>query len=259
MGAEGNIDELEASQKLLRTLTDYYCKAYSKKTGLTETDIEKLWKNDCWMGSEEACDKKFIDSISDEEPIEASSLEAIKSIYKNVPTALLPSIQNSTIHQNSENTMDKKMLCVVLALSDTISDAEVMAAISGLKAKADKADDLQNQLNALKAEHDNAKITALMEAAIANKQITAAERPHFEKVAKNDFASAEAIINARPKVTAISSQISNPDSGAKEDRANWKYKDYQEKDPQALVTMAGEDLPKFKKLFKEHYNQEYEG
>jgi phage I-like protein len=159
--------------------------------------------------------------------------------------------------------MDKKMLCVVLALASTtveaekITDAEVLAAISGLKAKADQADGLKVEVSALKAERDNSKITALIAGAIENKQILPAEKPHFEKLAKDDFPTAEALINARPKVTSISKELNDHSNPAPEDRTGWKYKDYMEKDPQALAKMAKDDLSKFKPLFKEHYGMEY--
>lgn len=254
----GNVDEIEADLKMLKILTSDYCKAYATKTGLTEAQVEQMWKENCWMSAEEACEKKFIDSISEEEePVDQVMLESVKAIYKNVPTALLKS--PTIIHPNSNDTMDKKTLCVVLALAETISDAEVLAAISGMKAKADKADELLNQVNALKAERDATKISNLLDDAVKNKQITATERPHFEKVAKSDFATAEALIKARPAVNAISGQMTPEGTPAPEDRTGWKYDDYQKKDPEALVKMAADELPKFKQLFKAHYGQDYEG
>lgn len=255
--AYGNVDEIEADLTMLKTLTDIYCKAYAAKTGKSEEDIQKLWQNDCWMGAEDACSKKFVDSVSDEDPMDEATVEALRQA---VPTALFKTIvRNQDNHLNTIDQMDKKMLCVVLALADTTPDAEVLAQLSGLKAKAAKVEELEAEITALKAESVNAKVKNLIEGAIANKQITATERPHFEKIAKSDYATAEALINSRPKVTALSQEITDKTTGAPQDRTGWKYKDYAEKDPKALAAMASTDIETFKALFKEHYGMEYEG
>ena len=253
----GNVDQIEADLKMLKSLTDNYRSAYATKTGIKENKIEDNWKNDWWMSAQEAANMKFITGITDDEPIDPSSLADIKTRYKSIPTAFLNITEISkTQNQIITNEMDKKNIITVLALAETVTDVEVMAALSGLKAKADKADALQAQVDTLLTERDSVKVKALLDKAIEKKQILPGERPHFEKIAKSDFVTAEAIINARPEIKQLSGVVTDSEKPG-EDRSAWKYEDYQKKDPQALVKLAKENTPEFKQLFKAHYGTDY--
>lgn len=255
--AMGNIDEHESSLKLLRNLTDQYRTAYAAKTGLTEDEVEELWKGDYWMNAQEALDKKFIDSIIEEtEPIDSKSIEAIKGIYKNVPTALL-SITPTSLNNDNQMSNILKNLCVVLALADNTTDAEVVTMVTALKAKADQADNYKKQLETINSERESEKIKAMLDTAIENKQIVASERTHLEKLAQSDFASVQAMINARPKVTTVSTVVTDS-ADPTEDRSKWDYKEWAMKDPKALAKMATDDEPRFSKLFQAHYSMEYQ-
>jgi len=257
----GNIDQIEADLKLLRTITDNYKKAFAAKTKKTEEAIDSLWRTDFWMGAEEAKKEGFIDSISDEEQIDEDLIQNLKSNFKSLPSALI-NFQVQDLKQNIE--MDKKTIAVALAMvtnaadAEKLSDAEVIAAISAMSAKAAKADELQRKLEQIEADRSAEKIKNLLDKAVTDKKIMASERAHMEKLAKNDFASVEEIIKARPAMEKISSQINSESSETVVDHKSWTYKDYQEKDPKALVALAKDDLPHFKKLFKNHYGTEYQ-
>ncbi|HRY33406.1 MAG TPA: ATP-dependent Clp protease proteolytic subunit [Bacteroidales bacterium] len=252
---EGNMDQLESDVKMLKTLTDVYREAYVKKTGKTAQQIDQLWLTDFWMGSQEAKQLGFIDTISDEEDqIDDDTIQAVKAYqYKNLPKALMefPLTKN----QNTPD-MNIKAIAVALALTESVTEAEVMAALSTLKAKADKADEYKQQLETLQQEHQKEKIKALLDKAIEDRKVLPAQREHLENLASKDFAAVEAIIKASPAAAKVSGQI---ETGANqvEDRSQWKYQDYMDKDPQSLITMAKDDLSTFKRLFKEHYGTDY--
>lgn len=259
LDTSGNIDQIEADMKMLKTLTDNYKKAFASKTKKTEDVIDGLWRTDYWMGAAEAKKEGFIDSISDEEQMDEALLQNLKSQFKSLPAALI-NFPTKVIKSNIE--MDKKTIAVALAMvtnaadADKLTDAEVIAAIGAMSIKAAKADVLQGKLDQIEADRSAEKIKNLLDQAVTDKKIMPAERPSLEKLAKSDFASVEEIIKARPAMSKISSQI-NPDSSSTEDRSKWTYKDYQEKDPKSLQEMAKNDLAGFKKLFKEHYGSDY--
>lgn len=253
---EGNVDQLESDIKMMKTLTDNYRKAYAKKTGKTDEQIDQLWANDCWMGASEAKQLGFIDSISDEETPDEDTMQAVRSIkYDKMPTALL---EFTTQNQPKNDNMNIKAIAVALALAESVTEAEVMAHLTALKAKADKADEYKQKLDQAEAQAQTDKIKAMLDKAIADKKVSPGERAHLEKLAAADFESVSAMIAAKPVISKVSTEVVSTSTAA-EDRSGWKYSDYQEKDPKALAAMASDDPTSYKSLFRAHYGVDYTG
>ncbi|MBL7902942.1 MAG: ATP-dependent Clp protease proteolytic subunit [Bacteroidia bacterium] len=251
---DGNADQIEARLKLLRNLQADYAAAYSKKTGLSVKEINDLWKEDFWMNAQEAKDKKFIDEVDGETTaaLTPDQIQEIKALgYKHIPEL------TATANLNPQNnTIMKDLLITLLALSATSSEAQIVAQVDALKAKAAKAEELQKQLDTERAASKKAEIKAVLDAAENSKQITAAQRTYYEKQLAADFDATKAHIESLPKVVALSTVTNTGTGTTGEDRSKWTYADYQDKDPMALAKMADEDEAKFKALFKAHYGKE---
>lgn len=249
----GNSTELESSLKLLKNLESDYLNTYSKKTGLSIKEIEALWVSDYWMNAEEAKAKGFIDEIDGEAIITAQDVEVVK-MYKNAPkiTASVTNQEPQTINDKMKN-----LLITALALVATTSDAEVLAKVEELKAKASKADDLQAKLDTLLLTSKTEKATAAYEKARVGKKVIDSSKDFWMKQLMENFDEANATLESMPAMVKLSEQTSTSNEGRTIDRSNWTYADYQEKDSKALAELATNDEAKFKELAKAHYGADF--
>lgn len=257
-GVEGNADEIEAALKLLRNLQNLYASTYAKKTGLTVAKIEEMWVQDFWMNADEAKSKKFInqiDGVSAE--VTPEDVEEIKAFgYKNIPE-IVATIKSST-NTNQINIM-KDILITALALAATANDAQVLAAIEGLKSKANQFDALQAKFDALQKTAMQDKIDFEIKAAKDNKQITDAQEAFYRKQYAADFEGTKAHVATIPKVEKLSdfaSQNTTINVVGNVDKSKWTYAEWMEKDPKGLEAMAENEEVKFKALAKAHYGVE---
>lgn len=251
----GNSAQIAADLKLLTNMQDEYCKTYCEKTGLPESKIESMWQEDYWMNATEAKTLGFIDEILGQDAAITEQAVAALKAYKNAPRIVATAL-NQPQQQPNQQYMKNKLLIALATvpgfnLNENSSDAEYLAFVEGIKAKAQIADQLKTELEALKEEASSSKRAAVIAAAKAKKQITEAQVPYYEKALKADFESTKIHIEGLPVPQALSTVIAPAQNN--ELRANWTYADYQEKDPAALGAMAKNDLNKFKALFKNHY------
>lgn len=65
--AWGNVDDLERYASTARKINNSIVSFYSKKTGMSEKDIQDMMNKETWMNAEEAKSKGFIDSIDGKE------------------------------------------------------------------------------------------------------------------------------------------------------------------------------------------------
>lgn len=249
----GNSTELESTLKLLKNLEADYARTYSEKTGLSIKEIESLWVSDYWMNAEEAKSKGFIDEIDGEAIITAQDVEVVK-MYKNAPniTASVTKHEPQTINDKMKN-----LLITALALVATTTEAEVVAKVEELKAKASKADDLQAKLDTLLLASKTEKATAAYEKALAGKKVIASSKDFWVKQLMENYDEANATLEAMPAMIKLSEQTSGAITGSSIDRSSWTYADYQEKDATALAELATNDEAKFKELAKAHYGADF--
>lgn len=130
------------------------------------------------------------------------------------------------------NKMEKEQTPKVAELEATITEKDKR--IAELEAAA--AESKQKELDAY--------LTAKVEAGI----ITESEKQHFAKLAKKDFDSVKAILDARPaqKQTSLSAMVHTDTKTA--DRTSWSYLEWAKKDPKGLQKMRTEDPKEFERL-----------
>ncbi len=242
---EGNVDEVNATLKLLQNKTNEYAAAYAAKTGLSVKEIEAMWVQDCHMNAMEAKAKGFVDAIEGEAEITEEDVEALGKMGLKITATVKPSTNNNS-QINTE--MKKELILMALGMPETTTDVQLTAALSTLKAKAEKYDAAQQELTALKTSSLEEKAEVVLTAAIDAKKIVATEKEFFKKNLIADFAGTKAVIDAKPSLSPLSAHIKSGDQPT-EDRSKWTYDDWAEKDAEGLQAMATKDEAKLKVLF----------
>ena len=256
MGTHGNEDKIEANLKLLKDLTKQYRAMYSAKFGITEDEVEALWKNDFWMNAKEAKNKGLITTIQGEkEKIDAST--HLQLVACGAPETYAPesNIEKDEKQHKNPIKMELSVLAVQLGLPATATQEEVNAKLAALQQDAAKAQGLEA---AAKTAEEAAK-KAFFDKAEQDKKINATTRPAYEAMAKNDFDNVKAVIEAIPAVTPISAQIptgstNTPEAGAV-DRSKWTYADYLEAGAQVFEELEKADPAKAQALIDAHYKE----
>jgi ATP-dependent Clp protease, protease subunit len=254
---EGNEDEVESNLKALKNVKQNMLDLYTAKTGMAQTAIEKLWKNDYWMNATEAKAKGFIDEVSDETTITPEDVNDAINSYKNIPEAIRALV---TITSNkTENPDDMKFIAAKLNLSATATEQEIVSAVELLKAKADKYDSLKKDIEEKEKTELKAKVTAVVDKAIADKKFTEDYRATFTAKLEANFEAANKEIEAIKPVESLLKDIkqsASPVAGIPEERKDWTYADWAQKDNAGLQAIMAEHPESFKALYKKEYGQE---
>jgi len=213
LSTSGNADELKSDIKLLEALQDIYCKAYARKTGLSEAEIMDLWKTDCWMSAQEALDNKFIDGVTGEVPLDLSLEETIEDWkYKTVPTALLKFKRTEkTQTKNPKSEFNMKKIALALGRPESSTEDDLTEAVTTLKKTVT---DLQTQVKTFtdeKAASMKTEATSLIDAAVKDGRIAGEAKEHFVKMFATDHATAKAALAALKPRESVHDRL-NPDS-----------------------------------------------
>lgn len=239
---EGNEDAIESRLKLLKNLTAQYRKQYAEKTGKTEDEIETLWsKGDVWFNAQEALDEGFITSISSKTPVTKETAMLIAACGAPIQ----PEITETKTETKMKN---RDEIIAKLKLAKDATDAQIEAAIDNLSVQAQKAEQDEQAI----AQREAAAVTALLDAAIVAKKITADQKEHFEALAKKDYDATKALIDSMPVAPKISGQL-DPDGEGTDPKANWTLQDYLDNDPEALDELAAKNPKKFEELNRAYY------
>jgi hypothetical protein len=255
LNASGNVKEIKSSLKLGENVTKEYRKAYAKKTGKTEDEIDALWKDgDYWMDADELLAEGFVDAIEGE-------VEAFTDFDVNALSAcgapMIPEAKK-TQKPNTKtktNIMDKEELIAYLGLDADATDAQIESAKSAMKIDALKKRELDANAAAGKKEAgtEDEEVTAeaktLVADALKAKKITAKEVPAYEKLATADLDSATIALDAMVAKPKLSEQLDPKGEGkGTAAQANWSFDDYLEKDPAALEALLADEPEKYAAL-----------
>ncbi|QQV91575.1 Clp protease/major capsid protein [Winogradskyella phage Peternella_1] len=252
LNASGNVKEIKSSLKLGENVTKEYRKAYAKKTGKTEDEIDALWKDgDYWMDADELLAEGFVDAIEGE-------VEAFTDFDVNALAAcgapMIPEAKK-TQKPNTKtktNIMDREELIAYLGLNADATDAQIAEAKSAMKIDALKKRELDAAASTGEDEDEDeptAEVKTLVEAALKAKKISAKEVAAYEKLATADFDSAKIALDAMVAKPKLSKELDPKGKGDKTGaQANWSFDDYLEKDPEALEALLADDPEKYAEL-----------
>lgn len=230
---DGNEDEIESQLRMLKNTTADYKTAYSLCSAKTEDEIESLWnKGDYWMTAEQALEFGLIKNIKPvKQKLQAEDVALLEAC--GAPT--VPKIKNEFNNQE----MDKDKLKSLLGLAADATDEQVEAAV---KANKEKAETVTAALAQAEAQKET-NIQTMVDAAIADKKITADQKEIYVGLAKADFEGTQKAIAAMPGVERVSDLINGNASGlpgTPEAHKNWTLEDYLEKDPEAYEQLKAE-------------------
>ncbi len=236
---QGNEDKIKSDLKLLENMTTDYIKTYADKTGMTEDAIRELITGgDYWMNATEAVEKGFVDSVAGEAVIDAETMLMIEA--SSSPNKV------RITQQKKESTMEFNP--VILGLNADASDAEITARITELKAFEDK-------ILLAQANEAAAKVSKLIADAVKDKKIPVRLVATYTKMATDDFATTQQILDSIPSATTpLSQQLGDtPKLDTLLARKDWKYADWAEKDPKGLTKMMDDDSARFAALSESYF------
>lgn len=175
----------------------------------------------------------------------SADIEWSKEVFDQLTACGAPKIPKTKL--NSKNKMDKNKIISALGLAADTTDEQLYTAITEMKSKADVSAKLSEQLNEVQKQ----KVETLVANAIRDKKITADQKETYESLAKADYDATEKAIESLPSITALSGQV-NPSSTTttSENRDNWTYQDYAEKDPKAFEKLMETDPAKAMAIYE---------
>lgn len=258
MSVYGNQDKIRKDLKALDNMTDEYRETYMKKTGKSKEQINALWDGgDYWMTAKEAKKEKFINEIIDQDA--KISPEAVKVIQACgapiIPKAKIK--EPKTINTNRQ--MDSKLIAVQLGLPEDATDSQINAELAKIKIQAQKASDLEANAKLQKEQAKSDGIKSVLDQAEKEKKITGITRPTYEAVLNADFENGKKVIDSLPVLEKLSAGLKlgakHTDTGI-EARKDWKYSDYQEKDPAAFDALLEKDPETANSLIEAYYGKD---
>lgn len=256
MPSSGNEDEQASNLKLLKNLTKDYKRTYAKATGLSEEEIEAMWKLDYWMDAEEALEKGFITEI---ENTEAEISDEVVALLEQMKHPKVLDIKASLQTQKSIkfDKMKYPLITAAIGLQEDATEQAIASKIAEINAKNLANETLITELkskldeaNAKAEQAMTAKVTALIDGALAANKITAADKDRFTKLAKQDYETTSEIIASMKPYTSITAAIeSSKVADAQNSKyADWDFDKFRKEAPKVLAEMQIKEPERFNKL-----------
>lgn len=236
----GNEDKIEASLKLLKSLSSQYKKKYADKTGITEEEIEASWsKGDVWLTAQEAFDQKFISGIIKKQTITPET----KALFEACGCPVIPEVNSKSEYKmkNRDQIISK------LKLPADATDEQIEAAITASLESAERVKALEQK----EKDQNKTMIKSIVDQAVIDKKFTADLAPNYTALLEKDFEGTKSIIDA---MTPIAKPVIETTADGHTGREKWTMEDYQTKDPEALKVMMVKEPEKFKKLEAEYFS-----
>ncbi len=213
--AMGNTDQLKASADMLEQLEATIAGIYAQRTGLPEAEVRTKYMgtSDNWMSAKEALTAKIIDGIYD---APAKHLKPVPATMRNEQD-LVNYFTNFLTNTDMKQIMLSAAALAALNITAEAADATaVETAVAQLAAKAQKVDQLNQEVTGLKSKlqaaeeaADNAKAESLVEGAVAANKIVAGDKPKWVKLAKADFEGTKDLLDGLQAVATMEQRMQN--------------------------------------------------
>ncbi|KQT17418.1 hypothetical protein ASG31_08385 [Chryseobacterium sp. Leaf404] len=154
----------------------------------------------------------------------------------------LSDLSNYTIEHTMSNTLDAAKILAALNLKDG-DETEVVTAINNLVEKADKADGLEKDLEALKAESVTKQVEDLIDKGTTDKKLTVELATQLKKSFAENPDGLKDLIDKMPAQVSVTDELKNKDGQEKYNGKTWDdlYK--------------SNDLPTIEKQFPDLYEK----
>jgi hypothetical protein len=161
---------------------------------------------------------------------------------------IVPMLVNKFSKQNNEIKKRMKLVALKLGLLETATETEILYKITELQNKAGRTDQMQKQMD----EQLNKAIEGVVDAAIANKKITADKKSHFVGIGKTSGLEVLRETLGLIESAKRPSEVIDTTSGT----GTTAYKKLSEVPEQELREMRKNDIETYRKLFKAEYGYE---
>lgn len=252
--AHGNSENLRQYAQMMddfeQTLIDIIC----DRTGLETESVKAKWFDlkDHWLSPKDALTEKLIDGIVDgpvrKEPKNVGDPIAIYNFYQE-------QIQN-------DNTMDYSKLIAKLGLGADSSEDQVMDFVANLmqengtyKTRITELEGKVTTLETAAADARKAQVKDLIDAAVAAKKITEAQRPMYESLFAADFDNTKGVLDAIQPYQPLTGVPGQDTAVIPEDRKNWSYTDWQKKDGKGLQNLKDKHPEEYQALYTKSFGQ----
>lgn len=259
-GGGGTAADFEKDAKLLRAIEKNFKKKLMARTGMSESEVEKLMIGDNWFDAEECLAMGLVSKIIPSQvdliqPVEEPTDLKKQEVFNRYSALLTQPI-------NKSNTINKSNMkqplitafglkTVTAQSSDT---AVIEAAQAQLQTETQARIDAENELENYK----KAQVKAYLDTAEKDKLFDPEQREVYENIGeKSGIEALMTVLNSSKKGSApnIAGAIKGGGNGLDEPRANWDFDQWMEKDPKGFEKMAEETPAKYNQIFNAKYNK----
>lgn len=274
----GQEDALRRAADVFKGYNDTFAQMIAERTGITPQQAKAIYLQpnvDKWMTAQQALEAGLVDEIYD-----GPAQELLANLNNNVVCAELDQRICAALSAPGEkikfNDMDMKILAEACGLTGSVSEAQIVATVQGLRttaeaasARAAKAEadlqTLQSEHGKISAELDQMRAKAAADLAKALESfnvelaegarsglISAAAKTEFEAIAKIDLPRAQSLFSTLAPRQRITAAL----KGKADERfteKTWKELDQED----LLAEFKEHDIEAFKALYKAEFGKEY--
>jgi ATP-dependent protease ClpP protease subunit len=230
----------------------------ARRTGATAVAMKAEFFTDGadhWLSAAQAKERGLCDEIISSgwrmQAADLGTLTTARDVYNFY--------NNQIINFKKKDNMDKSNLfALALGLPESDDEGKVLAHVQGivaqnttltaqLKAEQEKATQLGIRLAAL----EKAKITNMIDAAVAAKKIGADEKDTYTALAEKDFAGVEKILNKLPGVAPVAGALHARGVAAKYEGKSWDELDK----AGLLASLKSEDPERYAQFYSEKFGK----
>lgn len=228
-------EQMRETAEFMDGLNQDLKRVYAQRTSLDVSVIGEMMKTDYYMNAKEAIEKGFADE-------EFADLDVKNLDVKN--------------HLPPDSTpTEMKLVITALGLPEGTTEAAAAQAVERMKHELNEAKAVQAKFGAA------VKVLATKAGMTDAQQIEAVAK--FAQVDPEEAAKMVPQASAQVAAPALVKDIVDAfrqgaaaNAGAGQDRSNWTYLDYSQKDPSALKEMRSKEPSKYAALYKNTYGFE---
>lgn len=258
----GNSETLRENADMLESIEAMMCSILSTTTGQSKDECKNKFLNgkDNWFDADQAVAEKLADEIYDAEPLQLpAAAKTEEDTWKGFNDLRFAAVFNQSQNQNSN--MDFKLSAaskVALGIGDNADNTAIDAAISTLKAKADKADAAEKKYNDHIAAENKTKVTALLTAAKTAGKINDATLAKLETDYAGKPDDLKVILDGMTTYKPITAQLKE---GGQEETDEQLVAEYEKLDKMkgAMAKLKKSNFERFKLLHQAKFGREYTG
>jgi ATP-dependent protease ClpP protease subunit len=232
----GTVTDLENYLKMMRDTEKDYHDTYAAMATDAE-DFELKWlAGDNWMTAGEAKAAGFITEVREKVKIDRESAMMLAACGKG------ESNQHGNDPTKQINNNDMKMIALLLGLKEDATEAEILDKIREIQASAATAATLTSEINTIR----EGQITAMVDAALAQRKFTADKKEHFVSLGRT--AGLEAL---RATLDCMQPELRPLD--VLHQKTGGAAKKFSELTADERETLRAQNPDEYKKLYKEEY------